>query len=252
MLLHFLQYHDFPEVTMPCCIQWGPFAPVVTTCRWRMIAALWVPQKPAFPPSPMTATHQWWLSWQLVLPSWENSSRYVFLMRKIWCTLVQTRLLTLFETLKLDDMDENGQRSLRYWIETRIHASFAGHLCWHYHHSLMHCFGLVVFFSAKVCGKEALLLDWRNSFRGQVLWNVAPIQTLWYFDHSASLSKCGNPAVLVDGHRKSQGLQLWYFGPFGVMNNCFAWYIQYPGVRCPVQSIPPVSQSCLGCLVLTT
>lgn len=43
----------------------------------------------------------------------------------------------------------------------------------------------------KVCGKEALLLDWRNSFRGQVLWNVAPIQTLWYFDHSASLSKCG-------------------------------------------------------------
>ena len=31
-------------------------------------------------------------------------------------------------------------------------------------------------------------------------------------------------AVLVDGHRKSQGLQLWYFGPFGVMNNCFAWY----------------------------
>ena len=40
-------------------------------------------------------------------------------------------------------------------------------------------------------------------------------------------------------------VQLWYFGPFGVMNNCFAWYIQYPGVRCPVQSIPPVSPSCL-------
>lgn len=40
-------------------------------------------------------------------------------------------------------------------------------------------------------------------------------------------------------------VQLWYFGPFGVMNNCFAWYIQYPGVRCPVQSILPVSPSCL-------
>lgn len=209
---------------MPCCIQWGPFAPVVTTCRWRMIAALWVPQKPAFPPSPMTATHQWWLSWQLALPSWENSSRYAFLMRKIWCTLVQTRLLTLFETLKLDDMDENGQRSLRYWIESRIHASFAGHLCWHYQHSLLHCFGLVVFFSERFVAKKLSYWIEEIPFVGKFFgtWLQSRL-----FDTLITQLLCPSVeknAVLVDGHRKSQGLQLWYFGPFGVMNNCFAWY----------------------------